>query len=151
MKDETREVYSEIITVLNHMETKYQDKIPKKLISFFEKNSSKEYKFNIDLDVPFKEQKLKDKTIVLLAILNLNYWCETEEEKQELIKLYTENEQKYQKELREKYNPDNIFKKRNEENRIEENNIQNENVLAEYKEPIFRRFINKIKNIFHIK
>ena len=45
-------------------------------------------------------------------MLNLNYWCETEEEKQELIKHYTENERKYQEELRKKYNTDNIFQKK---------------------------------------
>jgi len=151
MKNETMETYSEILAILNCMEKEYQEKIPQKLISFFERNSSKDYEFHIDADIPLKEQKLKDKTVSLLAILNLNYWCETEEEKRELIKHYSENEKKYQEELREKYNPDNIFKKHNQENKIEENNIKNESVLVEYKEPIFRRFINKIKNIFHIK
>ena len=133
------------------METKYQEKIPKKLISFFERNSLKDYKFNIDLAVPLKEQKLKVKTLSLLAMLDLNYWCDTEEEKQNLIKKYSENEIKYQEDLRGRYNPDNIFKKRNQENKIEENVIQNTSVIVEYKESIFRRFINKIKIMFHLK
>lgn len=151
MKNETREAYSEIVTILNCMETKYQEKIPKKLIGFFERNSSKDYKFDIDLAIPLKEQKLKAKTLSLLAMLNLNYWCETEEEKQELIKHYSENEKKYQEELREKYNPDKIFKERVKEKIVEENITENEVALVEYKEPIFIRFINKIKSIFKIK
>ena len=150
MKNEQRESYTEVLTILNYMEIEYQEKIPKKLIEFFKRNSAKDYKFDIDLAIPLKEQKLKAKTLSLLAMLNLNYWCENEEEKQELMKKYSENEKKYQEELREKYNPDNIFKKRNQENKIEENIIQNEVALVEYKEPIFRRFINKIKSIFHI-
>lgn len=151
MKNEQRESYTEVLTILNYMETEYQEKIPKKLIDFFERNSAKDYKFDIDLAIPLKEQKLKAKTLSLLAMLNLNYWCKSDEEKQELIKHYSENEKRYQEELREKYNPDNIFKKRNQENQIEENIIQNEVALVEYKESIFRRFINKIKSTFNIK
>lgn len=150
MRNEQGESYAEILTILSHMEMKYQDKIPKKLIDFFERNSAKDYKFDIDLAIPLKEQKLKAKTLSLLAMLNLNYWCESDEEKQELMKHYSENEKKYQEELREKYNPDNILKKRNQENEIKENIIQNEVTLVEYKESIFRRLISKIKNIFHI-
>ena len=133
------------------MGTEYQEKIPKKLIDFFETNSAKDYKFNIDLAIPLKEQKLKTKTLSLLAMLNLNYWCNSEEEKQELLKHYSENEKKYQEELREKYNVNNIFKNSNQEDEIEENIIQNKVALVEYKESIFKRFINKIKSVFKVK
>lgn len=150
MKNEQGESYVEVLTILGYMETEYQEKIPKKLIDFFERNSAKDYKFDIDLEIPLKEQKLKAKTLSLLAMLNLNYWCKSNEEKQELIKRYSENEKKYQEELRKRYNPDNIFKKQQEKNNIEENVIQNEVSLIEYKESIFRRLINKIKSIFHM-
>ena len=53
-----------------------------------------------------------------------------------------------EQELREKYNPDNLFKKHSLKQ--EENVIMNEVSMVEYKEPLFKRFINKIKNIFHI-
>lgn len=150
MKNEQGESYVEVLTILGYMETEYQEKIPKKLIDFFERNSAKDYKFDIDLEIPLKEQKLKAKTLSLLAMLNLNYWCKSNEEKQELIKRYSENEKKYQEELRKRYNPDNIFKKQQEKSNIEENVIQNEVALIEYKGSIFRRLINKIKSIFHM-
>lgn len=150
MKNEQRESYTEVLTILNYMETEYQEKIPKKLIDFFERNSAKDYKFDIDLDIPLKEQKLKAKTLSLLAMLNLNYWCNSDEEKQELIKHYSENEKKYQEELRKKYNPDNLFKNHNQENTIEEKVTENNVALVEYKESISKRFINRIKSIFHI-
>lgn len=146
---EKQETYKEIITILNNMEKEYQEKIPKKLIRFFEKNSAKEYKFDIDLNIPFKEQKLKSKTVTLLAILNLNYWCKNEEEKKELIKKYSENEKKYQEELREKYNPDNLFKSK--ERNIEAVSIPvAENMqLVEYKEPKwYKKIFEKILNFF---
>jgi len=53
---------------------------------------------------------------------------------------------RYQEELREKYNPDDIFKK----HILEENTIKDEACLVKYKESIFKRFIIKIKSIFHI-
>ncbi len=81
-------------------------------------------------------------------MLNLNYWCESEEHKKELISRYNDNEQKYQQELREKYNPDNIFKNNDKKNSIQEEIIENEVALVEYKESIFKKIINKIKSIF---
>lgn len=142
--------YVEILEILKYMDKIYVDKIPKKLIEFFEENKANNYNFKYDSTVELDKQNLNDNTLALLAMLNLNYWCESEEHKKELISRYNDNEQKYQQDLREKYNPDNIFKKHNQENEIEENIIQNENSLVEYKEPLFRRIINKIKNIFHI-
>ena len=57
-----------------------------------------------------------------------------------------ENERKYQEELREKYNPDDIFKKKQVDVKKEE--IKEENVqMVEYKEPILRRIVNKILEI----
>lgn len=53
-------------------------------------------------------------------MLNLNYWCEDEKEKQDLIAIYSENDRKKEEELREKYNPDKLFKKKETEQKIEE-------------------------------
>ena len=115
MTNEQMKSYTEILTIINNMELKYKEKVPKKLIDFFERNKLKEYVFNIDFTKPLKEQKFSEKTLPLLAMINLNYWCKNEEEKKELIKHYSENEKKYQEELREKYNQDKIFKKRKQE------------------------------------
>ena len=100
MKNEEKIAYKQVITILDNMEPEYKEKIPKKLVKLFEENSDENYEFHLDLTRPLKEQELNSKTLALLAMLNLNYWCETEEEKQELIKHYTENERKYQEELR---------------------------------------------------
>ena len=148
MKSEEKIAYKQLITILNNMEPEYKEKIPKKLMKLFEENSAEDYEFHLDLTRPLQEQELNSKTLALLAMLNLNYWCETEEEKQELIKHYTENERKYQEELRKKYNTDNIFQKNNRENKQEE--ITEEQVsLVEHRESVIRKLINKIKSIFH--
>ena len=47
---------------------------------------------------------------------------------------------------KQKYNPDNIFKNRNKEEIVEE--VATDNVaMTEYKESVFKKFINKIKQI----
>lgn len=150
MTSERMEAYVEVIEILKHMDKKYVEKVPQKLKDFFENNCSKEYKFNLNLDKPLAEQNLKSKTLAILGMLNVNYWCENEEAKQKLLAQYYEEERLYQEELREKYNPDNIFKNRNQEKSIEENIVKEEVALVEYKESIFRKVINKIKKIFHI-
>ena len=63
--------------------------------------------------------------------------------------ILTTNEQKYQEELREKYNPDNIFKNKTEKTKLEENIIKNETAMIEYKKSIFRILIDKFMRAFH--
>lgn len=59
-----------------------------------------DYKPTIDVNTPLIQQNLKRETIVLLAILNLNYWCDTLEEKQEILDELSMNEKEKQKLLR---------------------------------------------------
>lgn len=145
----TRQAYSEIDTFLNLLNEEKRNQIPKKLRELFKEEKDKEYIKEINIDIPIREQNLKEETLSIIALLNLQYWCKDEEEKQRLKDIYAENEQKYQEELREKYNPDNIFKKnisKIPQNEIEENteNMQ----MIEYKESIFKKIFSKIKSIF---
>ena len=94
MTNEQMKSYTEILTIINNMELQYKEKVPKKLIDFFERNKLKEYVFYIDFTKPLKEQKFSEKTLPLLAMINLNYWCESKEEKQALLDLYNENDRK---------------------------------------------------------
>lgn len=111
MKKEHKEAYVEVLEVLKHMDSKYVEKIPKKLREFFEKNCSREYSFYLNPDIPFEEQELKRNTICILAMLNYNYWCEDEEHKKYLLNKYNENEIRYQEELMKKYSRENLFKR----------------------------------------
>ena len=140
--------YAEVYEILSFMEQKYVDMIPLKLLELFKEEKEKEYKPNINPTIPLDEQNLQKKTLSILAMLNLNYWCEDENEKKELIALYAENDKRKEEELREKYNPDNLFKKK--EQIVEDNEIKQENTqLIEYKEQnIFKKILNKIMNFF---
>ena len=133
-------VYAEVDTILSLMDEKYVNRVPNKLREMFKDKKSYDYKPNIDSKKSLNEQNLQRDTLVILAILCLNYWCESENEKQELIKAYSENEKKNEAEIIEKYNPDNIFKKNN--------NVQVDTQLVKYRENVFFKLWNKIKSIF---
>ena len=143
----TKETYSEVYEILNLLGDEYINKLPSKLYKLIEVSKSDSYN-KILTKQDLKSGNVKRESIAMIALFHLKYWCKSDEEKSNLQKLFSDNEKKYQKELREKYNPDNIFKTENKEYIIE--NVASEKVaMVEYKEPIFRRFLNKIKSIFY--
>lgn len=140
--------YAEIIEILDNLEVQYKEKIPNKLIDFFKENSAKDYQNHIVNNISLSEQKLQKETLDILAMLTLNYWCNSEEEKTELMSIYSDNELKYQEELREKYNPDNLFKNRTKiQENIEENTEEKQLVVIDDK-PWYKKIFEKIKNMF---
>ncbi len=145
---EFAEASAEINEILKYLPEEYVGKIPTKLRDFFKKVKDKDYITNIEPNKPLDEQDIKPKTKTLLTILYREYWC-NEEEKAELDKILMENDKKYEAELREKYNPDNIFKNKHETEISEEEILENTNNLpAEIKESLFKKVINFFKRIF---
>jgi hypothetical protein len=133
--------YTEVNCLLQYLPQSYLDKLPKKLMELICDQSDTQYNIYIDTNKSLLEQNFSDKAIALIAVLKYNYWS-TDEEKQQLEKIFYENENAYQEELVEEYNPDNIFKKKKTENI--DTNLQ----IVEYKENVFIQFFNKIKNLF---
>lgn len=151
MENEREEAYSEIYAILNLLEDELADKVPQKIKDFFEQSRDKDYNPNIDAKVPLEEQNLKRKTIVLLAILNLNYWCDSEEEKQELLESFTRNskiKEQERKALEEKYNPDNLFKKNKKVESIVEESAESLQLIEYREENFIKRILNKIMKFF---
>ena len=107
---EFNESISETLDILKHIEKSYIDKIPRKFIEFLEKNKSSKYISNLDHSKKLYEMNLKEKTKDILATIYIKYWC-TPQQKTNYINLLNENEEKYQEELKAKYNVDNIFRK----------------------------------------
>ena len=147
--DNSSLAYSEVCTILNMLEDEYKERVPKNVMDFFEEEREKEYNPIIDVNIPLEKQNLKRKTIVLLAILNLNYWCDSEEEKQEILDSFAKNEELKrlkEKELTENYNINNLF------NKIENTENKTEVSLIEYKKQNFiQKIISKIKSLFRRK
>jgi hypothetical protein len=139
--------YTEVNCLLEYLPQPYIDKLPKKLIELIQNQSDKQYNINIDTNKSLLEQNFSKKTKDFIAVIKYNYWS-TDEERQQLKNIFYENESKYQAELREKYNPDNLFKKK--EQTVEEKEIKQENMqLIEYKEEnIFKKILNRIMKFF---
>ena len=144
MENDLYKAYAEVDEILSLMESEYIEKIPKKMREMFKNERATDYTPSIQVDIPLEEQKLQRKTFAILAMLNLNYWCEDEVERQKLLAIYAENDKKKEKELREKYNPDNLFKNKQMKEQKEENTA-----LIEIREENFiKRIIRKIMKFF---
>ena len=145
----TRQAYTEIDNFIELLDEYNRNKVPKKLREYFKKEKDNTYTKTINPNIPIKEQNLKEETLALIAMLNLQYWCEDEEEKRRLKKIYSDNEIKHQQKLREMYNPEDVFKTKQKqeqiENEISSEEIQENVAMVEYKK---ETFIEKIKKFF---
>ena len=130
------------------------NKIPDNFITFLKNNALQNYECKFDYTRPLKELNLKNETRGLIAMICLNYWCETEGQKNSFIEHLNKNEKKYQEELREEYNIDDIFKKKEFIPKVEkttENIDKNKLPVQAKRENIFKRVFTRIMKIFHIK
>lgn len=148
MNIETRQAYSEVNEFLELIGEEMRNKIPLKLRNFFKREMDQNYISTINTKIPIKEQNLKRKTIVIIAGLNLQYWCKGDRKK-ELLEIYSNNEKKYQEELREKYNPDDVFKRNIKS--AEEDSFFIDNMQLSVVEGMkwYKKIFEKIMKFFH--
>lgn len=141
----TSRAYSEVYEFINILGNEYKNKLPKKIYLTIQENRDKNYIPKYDVNQRIDSNTFSKEALALISALNLQYWREDVEEKERLKKVYTEN----QKMENEKYSYENLFKSNKVEEQIQEEQ-QSDNVqLIEYKEEnVFRKLINKIKNIF---
>lgn len=144
VSEEYKIAATEVLSILEYLPQSEVDKIPNKFKEFLKENSISDYNPNFDYSLGLDKIELKHKTKLLLAMIYLNYIC-SEEERLEYNKILYQNEETYQKYLREKYNPDDIFKK--EKNALIEEHME----IIEYKEPLLKRILNKILELFRLK
>lgn len=144
MNVETKDIYSEVYQVLNLLGNEYVNKLPNNLFNMLKEKRNIDYNPKYIEDIPLNKQNIKKETLSIIALLHLNYWCDSEKEKLELKQILNSNEERYQQELRNKYNPEDIFKKHKQQNIV-----KNQVSMIEYREPLFKRFIDKMKKIFY--
>lgn len=105
--------YAELLEILSFTDTNLVSKIPNKLMNIFEKYASSSYVQHLNMNLPLENQNISKKTTALITLITLNYWCDSEDEKNEIKSLLNENEKIKEQQLREKYNPDNLFNNNN--------------------------------------
>lgn len=148
MTNEYKRTLCDIDIIINELEDKEKNMIPSKLRKIIHDNKLESYESEIRIDIPLEQQQLHPDTQSFLAMLYLNYWCQDENEKRELRVTLADNEEKFQKELSEKYDVYNIFKERQERTLNRDEEEIKETQVTLYKEPLIKRILNKIFSFF---
>ena len=136
----TRQAYSEVDEFLNVIGAWNRNKVPEYLREFFNKEKDENYIKGINPNIPIKNQELKEETLAIIAWLNLEYWCQDENEKERLREVYATNEKRYNELLQIDFNSDAIFKPKEQ--------VKENIPIVKTKESKIKRIINKLKNIF---
>ena len=105
--------YTEIYEILSYMPINYIKKLPKELLNLFDEKRNKDYKYRINTDKNINEQEMSIETKSILSNLYRDFWS-SPEKKDEILQKEKIERDEYEKELREKYNPDNLFKNRHQ-------------------------------------
>lgn len=136
--------FYEVLEVLMYISKEDYEKIPGTLIELFEENANLNHNFKYNSQSTLSEQGCSEITRTIIALLYRDYWASNEEK--ENILLNERNDKiRIEQEKKEKYNPDNLFKKTRTQN-IECKEI------VEYKEAnFFRKILRKIKSFFKME
>ena len=140
MNDTNLQTCSELYCLLNYFPQSYIYKLPRKLLELIKQNSDSKYIIQVDTNLPLNAQNISQKTKTILLVLKYNYWS-TEIEKQHIAEQLYKNEEIYQKELQELYDPNNLLKNKRDTS-------STSTAVIEYKESIFTKMRNWIKRIF---
>ena len=147
VKNNYANAYKEVLVILNNLKKEDYDKTPKEYIEFLEENCNKDYDFFYDTSKPIEQQELLDDTKYILFGFFEKFGA-TELQKQKIKAFKNSYYQKMEEEKKAKYNTD-VFK--DISNNMQEKELFNINEVSivEYKDSLFRRILNKIKEIFH--
>ena len=144
MSNAYSKAYVEVLEIISHFSEEDFKKIPKSEIDFYNENKDNEYKFKINPNIDLNEQNISREANAILVALYRDYFA-TENQKQILEKLLKQNEQKEEEKIREKYNPDDIFKKDKEYSKIENNN---EILPIEIEEKWYQKILDFFRGLF---
>lgn len=147
MTDIYARAYTEVVGILNCLSEEEYDKIPKEKIAFYKENMDKDYKYSINPKIDLSKQNISKEANAILISIFRDYFA-TEIQKKTLQKLLNENQEKLETEKRKKYNQDDIFKKKsNNEDILIVNNISSKYALIKVKKHnIFQKIIDNIRN-----
>ena len=91
---DTKQIFSEVDGVLNMMGQEYINLIPKKLYELIEDNKDKNIKNSYKSEIPLTEQKISKEAISMICLIHYNYWCKTQEERNQINKILLYNQEK---------------------------------------------------------
>ena len=134
MEDKYPKAYKQVIEILKYAPQEIVDKIPQEMIKTFKANMDDKYDFRIDINKTFEEQDLLEETKAILANIFRDYWA-TPEQKERILEKEKNDREIEENIKREKYNPDNLFKKKQKV--IQQNEEIQNNLPVEIKKEKF--------------
>ena len=141
-----KNAYKEVYMILQDLNEEEYSKIPSEIIKVLKENMNEEYEFELDEELELKEHQMLPETKAILFNIFRDYLANPEQ-KNKIIKMQNEERQKNEVKKQQMYNTDIFINKEKDDSNLTEKNTQ----LAQYKENIFNRFFNKIKNLFNKK
>lgn len=138
---------AEVAVILDYLEDNDYNKIPKELIEIIEKYKNEDYIFEYDEDVELKDQELLTETRAILYNFFRDYWA-TPKQSEKIKQWQYEDRIKAEIKKQEEYEYKELFTNKKVSDLKFENITENNKQLIEYKENIFKKIINKIKEIF---
>lgn len=153
-----RRACTEVDEILKYLPQEYVNKIPQKFRRMFFDARLDDYPVKINPNKSIKEQNVVYETLVILTILKMNYWCNSEEEKNGINQKLKENEKRVQ----DKYDITKLISKEYTDSaeRLNENKalLDNKQKMEEInslvkveKQSWFSKLWRKIKYIFKKK
>mgnify|MGYP007106858696 FL=1 len=139
-----KNAYTEVYEIIEQLNEEEYSKIPPQVIKAIEENRNTEYEFELEEDIELKDQELLPETKAILFNLFRDY-LSTPEQKEKIIKMQAEERLRNEQKKQEQYNLD-VFANKQKKPNIKEEHTE----LIEYKENIFKRILNKIRQFFHI-
>lgn len=138
---------AEVAVILDYLEDNDYNKIPKEVIEIIEKYKNEDYIFEYDEDVELKNQELLTETKAILYNFFRDYWANPQQ-KEKIKQWQHEDRIKAEIKKQEEYEYKELFPNKKVSDLRFENITENNKQLIEYKENIFKKIINKIKEIF---
>jgi hypothetical protein len=150
-KAEYAKSYKELYVLLHYVPERYLEKLPVKIIKFFEKNMDQNYDYQVDPNLSYNENKKSHLTTVILGNLFRDYWANPSQ-REYILKKEKQDREEHQRRLKEIYNPDGIFQNNRDLKaefiEVEIPELMPTNSSSFKKGNIFTKFIDMIKGLF---
>ena len=141
--------YKEVLIVINNLVKEDYEKIPREYIEFLETNSNNKHEFEYNTSKNFEQQDLLDDTKYILFGL-FEKFAATDVQKAKIKSFKINYNNKLEKQKREKYNSEEIFKSKQNNSmplKIEEPKEKLEMVKYK-KQKLYQKIFAKILKIF---
>ena len=143
------EAFTEVNEIIKLMPEELVSKIPNKFREMISEERDMQYK--VDIKEPLEKCKLKNETIIILGLIYRDFLCSQDERKklqEKDARELQEVQQEIENEIRSKYNPDDIFKKKKED-KVEYKTGEETAIAVVQEEKWYKKIFNIIKGLFH--